>query len=439
MKPKCVSVIGAGLAGCEAAYQLAMRGNDVLLYEMKPYKKSPAHKQDDFSELVCSNSFRAIRQENAVGLLKEEMRLLNSLIMKSADQTAVPAGGALAVDRAAFSQLVTKAITSHPNITVVHEEITKLPDVPTIVATGPLSSEGMCQAIEDLLGETLHFYDAAAPIVSGESIDYSKVFAASRYGKGDDDYLNCPMSKEQYDAFWLALTQAETAELRDFETPKVFEGCMPIEVMAKRGQKTLAFGPMKPVGLEHEGVRPYAVVQLRKEDKHGLAYNLVGFQTNLKFGEQKRVFGMIPGLENAEFLRFGVMHRNTFIQSPQRLDYNYRCIKCQREQPLFFAGQITGVEGYVESASSGLLAAIAMSQLLNGQEPTDFTTKTAIGALGHYVAEYNGRNFQPMNVTFGIMDGLDMRIRNKKERNTAIAERALAIVKKMGTIVEPRH
>lgn len=426
-----VAVIGAGLAGCEAAYQLAQRGHRVLLYEMKPNKRTPAHKRDTFSELVCSNSFRASRVENAVGLLKEEMRLFHSLIMSCADQTRVPAGGALAVDRELFSKLVTTRIEEHSNIEVVHEEVKELPQMPTIVATGPLSSEAMCDVIFNLFGGALHFFDAAAPIVSAESIEMSKVYAASRYGKGDDDYLNCPMSREQYEAFWLALTQAETVELKEFEDAGVFEGCMPIEVMAKRGPRTLAFGPMKPVGLEHEGVRPYAVVQLRKEDEAASAYNLVGFQTNLKFGEQKKVFSMISGLENAEFLRLGVMHRNTFINSPNKLDYNYRCKIAGRTEPLYFAGQITGVEGYVESAASGLLSGIALSRELEGKETLDFTSRTAIGALGHYVAEYNGGDFQPMNVTFGIMDGLTERIRNKKDRNTAIANRALQIVTEM--------
>lgn len=420
-----VTVIGAGLAGCEAAYQLAKRNHRVLLYDMKPHKRSPAHKTDKFSELVCSNSFRAKRTENAVGLLKEEMRILNSLIMSCADATEVPAGGALAVDRNRFSDLVTRTICDMENIEVLIGEVTEIPNSPCIVATGPLTSDALSCAIERKFGNPLHFYDAAAPIVSAESIDMSRVFAASRYGRGEDDYLNCPMTKAEYELFWNELVNAESVPLREFETPRVFEGCMPIEVMAKRGRQTLAFGPLKPVGLERDGVRPYAVVQLRREDSCGSAYNLVGFQTNLKFSEQKRVFGLIPGLENAEFLRYGVMHRNTFLQSPNILNEFYQCIK---EPQLFFAGQITGVEGYVESASSGLLAGIFMSCLLEGRPMPVFSSKTAIGALANYVSKYSGKDFQPMNVTFGIMEPLDKRIRNKRERNGEIANLALGLV-----------
>ena len=427
-----VTVVGAGLAGCEAAYQLAERNIAVDLYEMKPEKKSPAHHASDFCELVCSNSLRSDRLENAVGLLKEEMRLLGSLVLRVADETRVSAGGALAVDREGFAARVTQILREHPNITIHSEEVTSVPDAPAIVASGPLTSDALAQDIARLTGEPLHFYDAAAPIVTYESLDMSKVYRASRYGRGDD-YLNCPMTKEEYFTFYRALISAETAELHEFETPRVFEGCMPVEVMAKRGEMTLCFGPLKPVGLEIDGREPFAVVQLRQDDKEGRLFNIVGFQTNLKFAEQRRVFGLIPGLENAEYARYGVMHRNTFLQSPKLLSFDYQ----MRERPgLYFAGQMTGVEGYVESAASGLTAALSMARRLSGEPPVDFTAKTAIGALGHYVAEYNGDDFQPMNVTFGIMDPLNERIRKKTERYGKIAERALKIVKEQSAVAK---
>jgi len=428
MSASSVAVVGAGLAGCEAAYRLAERGFSVDLFEMKPEKRSPAHKSADFCELVCSNSLRSDRVENAVGLLKAEMRLMGSLVMRIADETRVPAGGALAVDREGFSARVTQAVRSHPNITVHAGEVTDIPDAPAIVATGPLTSDALAEKIGALCGAPLHFYDAAAPIVSYDSIDLTKVYRASRYGRGDD-YLNCPFTREEYFAFYHALVSAETAELHSFETPRVFEGCMPVEVMAKRGETTLCYGPLKPVGLEQDGKMPFAVVQLRQDDAAGRLWNIVGFQTNLKFGEQKRVFGMIPGLEHAEFVRYGVMHRNTFLP-PNLLNFDYQM---KRVPGLFFAGQITGVEGYVESASSGLVAAIGMERYLNGEAPPDFSAKTAIGALGHYVSDYNGSDFQPMNVNFGLMDPLKERVRSKRERYGRIAERALKIVKELQT------
>jgi len=428
MSAPSVAVVGAGLAGCEAAYRLAERGFLVDLFEMKPGKRSPAHKSADFCELVCSNSLRSDRIENAVGLLKAEMRLMGSLVMRIADETRVPAGGALAVDREGFSARVTQAVKSHPNITVHAGEVTNVPDAPAIVATGPLTSDALAEKIGALCGAPLHFYDAAAPIVSYDSIDLTKVYRASRYGRGDD-YLNCPFTREEYFAFYRALVSAETAELHSFETPRVFEGCMPVEVMAKRGETTLCYGPLKPVGLEQDGKMPFAVVQLRQDDAAGRLWNIVGFQTNLKFGEQKRVFGMIPGLEHAEFVRYGVMHRNTFLP-PNLLNFDYQM---RRVPGLFFAGQITGVEGYVESASSGLTAAIGMERYLNGEAPLDFSMQTAIGALGHYVSDYNGSDFQPMNVNFGLMDPLKERVRSKRERYGRIAERALKIVKELQT------
>ncbi len=432
MKPSDVTVVGAGLAGAEAAYQLLKRGFSVTLCEMKPQKYSPAHGLSTFAELVCSNSLRSDRIENAVGLLKAEMRTLDSLILQCADETRVPAGGALAVDREGFSRLVTERLAAFPNLTVRREEITQIPPDPVIIATGPLTSDALSDAIAAMAGEELHFYDAAAPIVTYDSLDHDKVFAASRYGRGSD-YLNCSMTREEYFAFWHALVEAETAPLHSFETPRVFEGCMPVEVMAKRGELTLAYGPMKPVGIETGGKRPFAVVQLRRDNAEGTLYNIVGFQTNLRFGEQKRVFGMIPGLERAEYVRYGVMHRNTFLQSPKLLNPDYS----MRTRPLcFFAGQMTGVEGYVESAASGLLAGIAMARKLSGASPIDFTSKTAIGALGRYVSAYNGGDFQPMNITFGIMDPLPMRVRGKQERCQMLAARAMEQIHAMQSDLE---
>lgn len=423
-----VSVIGAGLAGCEAAFQLAERGLRVRLYEMKPHKRQPAHRADTFAELVCSNSLRSDRLQNGAGLMKEEMRRLGSLILWAADKTRVPAGGALAVDREGFTRLVTERIQGHPNITVAHEEVTALPQAPAVVATGPLTEGPVLADIEALFGPGLHFYDAAAPVVAADSLDMGKVFRASRYERGSD-YLNCPMTRAEYFAFVRELTQAETVPLREFEQPRVFEGCMPVEVMAKRGEMTLAFGPLKPVGLAdaRTGLKPFAVVQLRQDDEAGTLYNLVGFQTNLKFGEQRRVFGMIPGLEAAEFVRYGVMHRNTFLPSPGKLNWRY---EVEARPGLYFAGQITGVEGYVESAGSGLVAGLNLAHALLGKEPVDFTRRTALGAMAHYVAEYAGQDFQPMNINFGIMEDLpeEKRPRKKAERYAAMAARALLAI-----------
>lgn len=421
------AVIGAGLAGSEAAWQLAKRGVDVTLYEMKPKRMSPAHKSPLFAELVCSNSLRSDRLQNAVGLLKEEMRQLDSLVMRAADKARVPAGGALAVDRESFSGYITEALRGDPHVTVVEEEITGIPEGPVIIATGPLTSDALAESIAALPGmSTLHFFDAAAPIVMAESLDMNKVFRASRYGRGDD-YLNCPMDKEQYDAFVEALLNAETAPVHGFEENMVFEGCMPVESMARRGHMVLAFGPMKPVGLPdpRTGREAYAIVQLRQDDAAGSMYNLVGFQTRLKFGEQKRVFGMIPGLENAEFARYGVMHRNTFLHSPGLLDSTYQMIS---RPGTYFAGQMTGVEGYVESAASGLMAGLALAARLNGREPVDFGTATAIGALAHYISTPNA-DFQPMNITFGLIDPLEKRVRNKAQRYELISDRAIGIVR----------
>lgn len=435
MNETTVNVIGGGLAGCEAAWQLANRNIKVRLFDMKPEKASPAHNLGTLCELVCSNSLRSDRLENAVGLLKEEMRRLGSIVMKCADETRVPAGGALAVDRIAFSKAVTEAVKSHPNITVISEEIEKInTDEYTIVASGPLTADKLYENIRSLLGDDyLHFFDAAAPIVTAESIDMSKAFFASRYGRGDDDYINCPMTRQQYEVFYENLINAETAQVHGADEGMVFEGCMPVEVMAKRGKDTLLFGPLKPVGLENPktGELPHAVVQLRCDNKSATLYNIVGFQTHLKFGEQKRVFRMIPGLENAEFVRYGVMHRNTFINSPNLLDIYYRSKKYPN---VFFAGQITGVEGYVESASSGLSAGVNMANLVCGRPLVDFTRKTAIGALSHYVSEGSVGNFQPMNVTFGIIDPLEKRIRKKAEKNAAISQRALEITTEPHTL-----
>ncbi|MBE6976346.1 MAG: methylenetetrahydrofolate--tRNA-(uracil(54)-C(5))-methyltransferase (FADH(2)-oxidizing) TrmFO [Ruminococcaceae bacterium] len=426
-----VKVIGAGLAGSEAAWQLAQRGIAVELYEMKPRKMSPAHHSPDFAELVCSNSFRGDRLENAVGLLKEELRRCGSLIMACAEETRVEAGGCLAVDRWGFSQKVTEKIRNHPNITVISEEVTEVPEGPVIVATGPLTSDAMSQAIGEYFGTGyLHFFDAAAPLVTAESVDMNLAWWQSRYDRGTPDYVNCAMDKEQYEAFVDALITAEEAEVHGFEDKNVFEGCMPVEVMARRGQDTLRFGPLKPVGLTdpNTGKEPYAVVQLRMDNASGTVYNLVGFQTHLKFGEQKRVFSMIPALQNAEFVRYGVMHRNTFLQSPKLLDRYY----ADRRNPLVaFAGQMTGVEGYVESTASGYLAAVAMAAKLQGREIPDFPKTTAIGALGHYICDESNVNFQPMNINFSIIEPLAQRIRKKAEKNLAIANRSLEVIGEM--------
>ncbi len=424
-----VKVIGAGLAGCEAAWQLAKRGIPVRLFEMKPEKMSPAHHSEGFAELVCSNSLRGDRLENAVGLLKEELRKLDSVIMQAADATRVEAGGCLAVDRHGFSQWITDKIRSHPLITVESGEVTEVPQGPVIIATGPLTSDAMSDAIARYFGQEdyLHFFDAAAPLITAESIDMESAWFASRYDRGTADYINCPMDKEQYDAFYHALITAEEAEVHGFEDKNVFEGCMPVEVMARRGYDTLRYGPMKPVGLKdpRTGKEPYAVVQLRKDNSDGTVYNIVGFQTHLRFPEQKRVFSMIPALKNAEFVRYGVMHRNTFLQSPKLLDRFY----ADRRDPLVaFAGQMTGVEGYVESTASGCLAAIAMAAKVQGKNPPEFPKETAVGALGLYISDESVRDFQPMNVNFGIIAPLNQRIRGKAQKNLAIAQRALAVL-----------
>jgi len=427
-----VQVIGAGLAGCEAAWQLAERGIEVVLYEMKPKKFSPAHTSDMLAELVCSNSLKADRIENACGLLKEEMRLFGSLMMEAADVARVPAGGALAVDREIFSAYITKKIEAHPLISLKREEITKInPEQETIIATGPLTSDALSEEIRILTGdEQLYFYDAAAPVVSRESINMERVFYAARYGRGTADYINCPMTKEEYDVFYDALIHAETAPLKEFENQTVFEGCMPVEVMAKRGEQTLLFGPLKPVGLVNPKTGKddaYAVVQLRQDNREATLYNLVGFQTNLKWGEQERVFRMIPGLEEAEFVRLGVMHRNTYLQAPKVLDHYYRM---KKHPKIYFAGQITGVEGYVESASSGILAGLNMANQLQGCPMYEPDRRTAIGSLPLYITEQVTDKLQPMNANFGIIEGLDYRIKGKKtERYRVIAERALDIVK----------
>ena len=424
-----VKVIGAGLAGCEAAWQLANRDIDVRLYEMKPKKMTPAHHSPDFAELVCSNSLRGDRLENAVGLLKEELRRLDSLILSCAEATRVEAGGCLAVDRGGFSQMVTEKIRSHPRITVVEEEVTQVPEGPVIIATGPLTSDALSQAIGEYFGETgyLHFFDAAAPLVTAESIDMELAWWQSRYDRGTPDYVNCAMNKEEYEAFWQALTTAQEAEVHGFEDKNVFEGCMPVEVMARRGIDTLRYGPLKPVGLTdpRTGKEPYAVVQLRQDNATGSVFNLVGFQTHLKFGEQKRVFSMIPALKNAEYIRYGVMHQNTFLQSPKLLDRFY----ADRRNPLVaFAGQMTGVEGYVESTASGYLAAVAMAAKVQGRPLPEFPKTTAIGALGQYISDESVENFQPMNINFSIIAPLEQRIRKKAEKNLAISNRALDVI-----------
>ena len=423
-----VKVVGAGLAGSEAAWQLAQRGFEVTLHEMKPHKMTPAHHSENFAELVCSNSLRGDRLENAVGLLKEELRRCGSLILACADATRVEAGGCLAVDRGGFSRMVTEKIRSHPNITVVAEEVTDVPQGPVIVATGPLTSEPMSRAIGEYFGQDyLHFFDAAAPLVSAESIDMNLAWWQSRYDRGTPDYINCALSREEYEAFVRELTTAQEAEVHGFEDKNVFEGCMPVEVMARRGFDTLRYGPLKPVGLRdpRTGGEPYAVVQLRQDNAEKTVFNMVGFQTHLKFGEQKRVFSMIPALREAEFVRYGVMHRNTFLQSPRLLDRYY----ADRRDPMVaFAGQMTGVEGYVESTASGFLAAVAMAARLAGREAPDFPRETAIGALGMYVSDRTVENFQPMNVNFSIISPLEKRIRKKAEKNLAIANRSLEII-----------
>lgn len=421
-----VTIIGAGLAGSEAAWQLARRGIPVRLVEMRPGAATPAHHTAYFGELVCSNSLRAAALTNAVGLLKEEMRRLDSVIMACADAHSVPAGGALAVDRMGYAAAVTETVRNHPLIEVVEKQIDAIPEEGiVIIATGPLTDGALAEDIERFCGgEGFHFYDAAAPIVSKDSLDMSVVYRASRYGKGEAAYLNCPMDEEEYKAFQQALASAETAEVHGFENKKVFEGCMPIEVMAQRGEDTMRFGPMKPVGLPdpRTGKDPYAVVQLRQDNAEGTMYNIVGFQTHLKWGEQRRVFGMIPGLEKAEFIRYGVMHRNTYIDSPDLLT---AAMESRTRPGLFFAGQMTGVEGYVESAASGIAAAYGAAARVNGEEPVPFPRETAIGSLTHYISHYEGKNFQPMNVNFGLMPPLEKRV-PKKEKNEKIARRALA-------------
>ena len=423
-----VKVIGAGLAGSEAAWQLAQRGICVDLIEMKPKKKTPAHHSDSFGELVCSNSLRGDRLENAVGLLKEELRRCGSLILACAEETRVEAGGCLAVDRNGFAEKITEKLKNHPNITITCEEVTEVPEGPVIIATGPLTSDALSEAIGTYFGSGyLHFFDAAAPLVTAESIDMNLAWWQSRYDRGTPDYINCAMDKEQYEAFIRELVAAEEAEVHGFEDKNVFEGCMPVEVMARRGFDTLRYGPLKPVGLTDPktGKEPYAVVQLRQDNAEKTIFNLVGFQTHLKFGEQKRVFSMIPALKNAEFVRYGVMHQNTFLQSPKLLDRYY----ADRRNPLVaFAGQMTGVEGYVESAASGFLAAVAMAAKVQGRQIPDFPKTTAIGALGLYISDETVENFQPMNINFSIISPLEKRIRKKAEKNMAISQRSLGVI-----------
>lgn len=420
-----VNVVGAGLAGSEAAWQIAQAGVPVRLYEMRPVKSTEAHHTSNFAELVCSNSLRGNSLANAVGLLKEEMRRLDSVVITSADETAVPAGGALAVDRDSFSETITRKVKEHPLVTVINEEITEIPEGITVVATGPLTSHPLAESIKAFNGsDGFYFYDAAAPIVDKATTDMDKVYLKSRYDKGEAAYLNCPMTEEEFKAFHEALINAEVAELKSFEKEKYFEGCMPIEVMAQRGFKTMLFGPMKPVGLEDPktGKRPYAVIQLRQDNAAASLYNIVGFQTHLKWGEQKRVFRMIPGLENAEFVRYGVMHRNSFMNSPELLKPTYQSTK---REDLFFAGQMTGVEGYVESAASGLLAGINAARLAKEMEPVEFPQETAIGSMAYYITHAEGKHFQPMNANYGLFPELPERIRDKKARYEAIAQRAL--------------
>ena len=432
METKHVTVIGAGLAGSECAWQLAQRGIQVTLREMKPEKKTPAHVTEYFAELCCSNSLRAAGLENAVGLLKEELRRLDSLIIRCADATRVPAGGALAVDRHGFARMVTEEIEKHPNITVVPGEVTEIPDGEVVIASGPLTSDALADRLQALFGEgnTLNFYDAAAPLVSFESVDMESAYFASRYDKGTPDYINCPMDRDEYTAFWQELVKAEEAEVHGFDDGGVFEGCMPVEVMARRGEDTLRFGPLKPKGLPDPktGRDPYAVVQLRKDNADGTIYNLVGFQTHLKWGEQKRVFGMIPALKNAQFLRYGVMHRNTYLDSPRMLDRYYRF---KAEPRIAFAGQMTGVEGYVESCASGFLVGVETARRLLGKAPLDFPQETAIGALGLYVSNPSVGVFQPMNINFGIIPPLGYKVKGKRNKNAVLSERSLAIIEEM--------
>ncbi|AXK21772.1 MULTISPECIES: FADH(2)-oxidizing methylenetetrahydrofolate--tRNA-(uracil(54)-C(5))-methyltransferase TrmFO [Bacillus] len=429
MTTQVVNVIGAGLAGSEAAYQIAKRGVQVKLYEMRPVRQTPAHHTDKFAELVCSNSLRANTLTNAVGVIKEEMRLMDSVIIRAADECSVPAGGALAVDRHEFAAKVTEYVKNHPNVTVVNEELTEIPEGPTIIATGPLTSPDLAAQLKELTGEDyFYFYDAAAPIVEKDSIDMNKVYLKSRYDKGEAAYLNCPMTEEEFDRFYEALIAAETVPLKEFEKEIFFEGCMPVEVMASRGRQTLVFGPMKPVGLEDPktGKTPYAVVQLRQDDAAGTLYNIVGFQTHLKWGPQKEVLQLIPGLENAEIVRYGVMHRNTFINSPNLLRPTYQY---KQRDDLFFAGQMTGVEGYVESAASGLLAGINAARLVKGEEPVVLPPVTAMGSMANYITATNAKNFQPMNANFGLFAPLEKKIKKKAERNEAYATRALETIR----------
>ena len=427
-----VTVIGAGLAGSEAAWQLAQRGIHVTLREMKPEKKTPAHETEYFAELCCSNSLRSDQLENAVGLLKEELRRLDSLIIRCADATRVPAGGALAVDRHGFARMVTEELRRHPHVTVVEGEVTEIPEGEVLIASGPLTSDALAVKLQQLFAgtATLNFFDAAAPLVSFESVDMTSAYFASRYDKGTPDYINCPMNEEEYKAFWSALIAAEEAEVHGFEDKQVFEGCMPVEVMARRGEDTLRFGPLKPKGLPDPktGRDPYAVVQLRKDNADGTIYNLVGFQTHLKWGEQKRVFSMIPALKNAQYLRYGVMHRNTYLDSPRLLDRYYRLVK---EPRIAFAGQMTGVEGYVESCASGFLAGVEMARRLRGMEPLDLPKETAIGALGLYVSNESVGSFQPMNINFGIMPPLGHKVRGKRNKNAELSARSLALIDEM--------
>ena len=424
-----VTVIGAGLAGCEAAWQLAQRGISVTLREMKPHKMTPAHHSEGFAELVCSNSLRSDQLENAVGLLKEELRRCGSLILRCADEKRVEAGGALAVDREGFSKAVTQAIRSHPNITVVEGEVTEIPDGEVIVASGPLTSDALSEKIAGLFPDSkyLNFFDAAAPIVTFESVDMDKAWFASRYDKGTADYINCAMSEEEYLAFWKELCAAREAEVHGFEDQNVFEGCMPVEVMARRGVQTLCYGPLKPKGLPdpRTGKEPYAVVQLRRDNADGTLYNIVGFQTHLKWGEQKRVFSMIPALQNAEYVRYGVMHRNTYLDSPRLLDRYYRV---RGQERISFAGQITGVEGYVESTASGFVAGVELARRLLGQAPVDFPRETALGALALYVSNESVTDFQPMNINFGIMPPLGYKVKGKRNKNAELSKRSLELL-----------